>query len=45
VTLTVHDFQLPSTPSLATAFLAFSGNICQTHTAAPSAAAPTGPPS
>ncbi|MGC4115445.1 MAG: DUF4091 domain-containing protein [Myxococcales bacterium] len=32
VSLTVYGFQLPSTPSLSTAFLAFSGNICSTHT-------------
>ncbi|MBI5545179.1 MAG: DUF4091 domain-containing protein, partial [Deltaproteobacteria bacterium] len=32
VELEVFNFQLPSTPSLATAFLAFSGNVCRAHT-------------
>ena len=32
LTLTVHDFALPSTPALATAFLAWLPNICLAHT-------------
>jgi len=32
VELEVWNFELPSTPSLATAFLAYSGNVCLAHT-------------
>lgn len=35
VELEVYDFQLPSTPTLATAFLLFSGAACAEHTGSP----------